>query len=75
MFFTNQDKNILFLVACDFMDLDRIQKLSIGIDLRILDYYDTRLTEDEIEEKVLSGAVANKQIVSLTELVNKVKYE
>lgn len=64
--------NVLYAIALDFVELSRLTKFRIGVNLDIVDNYDTDFSEKEIEFLVFSGAMRKGL---LSEFANEVYKE
>lgn len=70
----NDTHEILFLVANEFLTLNHMQKMQIGIKLKLIDFGGFCRTEKAIEEMVFANAYKKNMISNLVAEIQKVTH-
>ncbi len=70
----SDSNEILFLVAKKFIELNHMQKLNIGLKLKLIDFGGFCLTEKAVEEMVFKNAYKNNMIAKLVAEIGKMEY-
>lgn len=63
---------LLYYIAEDFCKLTLVQKINIGIELRLMEPDETYLTEEEIEDRIFVKMWRNNKFKEFTILLYKV---
>ena len=71
----NDSHEILFLVASEFLELNHLQKMNIGLKLKLIDFGGFCRTEKAIEEMVFATAYKKNMLAKLVEEIQRVKHE
>jgi hypothetical protein len=71
----NDTHELLFLVASEFVELNHLQKMNIGVRLKLIDFGGFCRTEASIEEMVFCNAFRKNMISQLVEEIQRIKYE
>lgn len=69
----NDSHKILFLVATQWVELTHLQKLNIGVRLKLIDFGGFCRTEKAIEEIVFANAYTRNRLAQLAAEIQRVK--
>jgi hypothetical protein len=70
----NDTHELLFLVATQFLELNYMQKLNIGMRLKLIDFSSLAKDEKTIDDMVFANAYKNGMIAKLVVEIEKIKH-
>lgn len=71
----NDSHELLFLIATEYVTLNHLQKMNIGLRLGLIDFGGFCRTEKAIEEMVFANAYKKNMIAKLVAEIQRVKHE
>lgn len=71
----NEESQLLFLIAQDFLKLNNLQQISIGQKLKILDLNAAFWAPKTVEETVFTMAYKDNKLIDLVRETHKALYD